>query len=65
MSDFARLQEQMVEVLIGDDPDAVVPWAAGVMEGGVEALDFFKEVFTPAIAQIGDSSRRSKSSCRS
>lgn len=54
MSDYGKLQEQMVEVLLGDDPDAGVPWAEGVIEGGVAALDFFNEVFTPAMAEIGD-----------
>ena len=54
MSDFGQLQVEMIEVLLGDDPDAGVPWAEGVIEGGVAALDFFNKVFTPAMAQIGD-----------
>lgn len=54
MSDFGQLRDEMVEVLLGDDPDAAVPWVEGVIEGGVAALDFFNEVFTPAMAQIGD-----------
>lgn len=54
MSNYEQLIGDMVEVLLGDDPEAGVPWAEGVLEGGVEALDFFNGVFTPAMAQIGD-----------
>ena len=54
MANYEQLRGDMVEVLLGDDPDAGVAWAQGVVDGGVEAIDFFNEVFTPAMAEIGD-----------
>jgi len=54
MSSFEQLVKDMVGVLLGDDPDEAVPWAESVLDGGVTADDFFNNVFTPAMAQIGD-----------
>jgi methylmalonyl-CoA mutase cobalamin-binding domain/chain len=54
MNNYEKLIEDMVGVLLSDDADAAVPWAQGVLEGDIVALDFFNEVFTPAMAQIGD-----------
>ncbi len=54
MANYETLIDEMVELLLGDDPDAPVAWAKEVVAGDTEAIDFFNEVFTPAMAAIGD-----------
>jgi 5-methyltetrahydrofolate--homocysteine methyltransferase len=44
----------MVGVLLGDDSEAPVGWARDVLAGDIEPLEFFNDVFTPAMAAIGD-----------
>jgi trimethylamine corrinoid protein len=54
MANYETLINEMVELLLGDDPDAPVAWAQEVLDGDIEATDFFNDVFTPAMASIGD-----------
>lgn len=54
MANYEALIDDMVELLLGDDPDAPVVWARETLEGDIEAIDFFNKVFTPAMAAIGD-----------
>jgi len=54
MANYETLINEMVELLLGDDPDAPVAWAQEVLDGDIEATDFFNNVFTPAMASIGD-----------
>ena len=54
MANYETLINEMVELLLGDDPDAPVAWAQEVLDGDIEATDFFNDVFTPAMTSIGD-----------
>jgi trimethylamine corrinoid protein len=54
MSQFEKLQADFTALLLGDDSDAPVAWAQKVLQEGVRPLDFFDEVFTPAMASVGD-----------
>ena len=54
MSDFEKLQKELMDILLGDDPEAGLIWAKDVLEGDVGVTDFFNKVFTPAMAVIGD-----------
>lgn len=54
MADFKKLQSEMVELVLADDPEASLAWAKKILDGDIGATDFFNEVFTPAMAAIGD-----------
>lgn len=54
MSEFEALQSELTELLLGDDSDAPFAWSQNVLQEGVGPLDFFNQVFTPAIAAVGD-----------
>jgi methylmalonyl-CoA mutase cobalamin-binding domain/chain len=54
MSDFEKLQEELKDLLLGDDPEAGLTWAKDVLGGDIRVTDFFNRVFTPAMAAVGD-----------
>lgn len=54
MSDLEKLQSELIDLLLGDDPDAGIPWAEKVLSGDISVSDFFNGVFTPTMAAIGD-----------
>jgi trimethylamine corrinoid protein len=54
MANYKDLIDQLVELLLGSDPDAPVAWTKEVLSSGMEAIDFFKDVFTPAMTAVGD-----------
>ena len=54
MTDLNKLQSEFAEVLLADDPVAAVAWARATLAAGVDPLDFFARVFTPAMQEIGD-----------
>lgn len=54
MSDFEKLQTELIDLLLGDDPEASKAWAKEVLSGDITATDFFNMVFTPAMAAVGD-----------
>ena len=54
MPDFAQLQNEFGELLLGFDDQAPAEWASKVLAGEVSALDFFNKVFTPALAIVGE-----------
>ena len=54
MADFAKMQEELMELLLGDDPQASLDWAKENLAGDFGVTDFFNEVFTPAMAAVGD-----------
>lgn len=53
MSDFKKLQTDLMALLLGDDPDASLAWAKEVLGGEIGVIDFFNQVFTPAMAAVG------------
>ncbi len=54
MTDFAKLQEELMSLLLGDDPQASLDWAKENLGGDLGVTDFFNQVFTPAMAAVGD-----------
>lgn len=54
MADRQGLIDEMVDVLLGDDAEAGASWARETLAGDIEPVDFFNDVFTPAMAVIGD-----------
>jgi methylmalonyl-CoA mutase cobalamin-binding domain/chain len=49
-----QLRADFAGLLLADDPDAAAAWAQGVIETGVDPLAFYRNVFTPAMQDIGD-----------
>jgi len=54
MSDFEKLQKELVDILLGSDPEAGLAWAKDVLNGDIGVTKFFNLVFTPAMASVGD-----------
>ena len=54
MTDFTALKDRFGELLLGDDAEAPVDWAREVLGADVSALEFFQNVFTPAMVEVGD-----------
>lgn len=54
MTDFAEKQAEFGELLLGDDAEVPIAWARKTLKEGVSALDFFNQIFTPAMKAIGD-----------
>jgi trimethylamine corrinoid protein len=54
MPDFAELQEEFGKLLLGHGGEQPIDWARQVLDGGVSAIDFFNEVFTPALVIVGE-----------
>ncbi len=54
MADIAQLQEEYVEVLLADDPDAAIARTREILEEGMAPLAFFQQIFTPAMQAVGD-----------
>lgn len=54
MADYEKMQAELTNLLLGDDPQAGKAWAEQVLEGEIGVTDFFNFVFTPAMAAVGD-----------
>jgi len=54
MSDNKKLQQELSELLIGGDPEAPVEWARNVLGGDISPEEFFNDIFTPTMTDIGD-----------
>ncbi len=54
MVDFLELQTELMDLLLGDDPEASLVWAKKTLDGDLGVTDFFNQVFTPAMAAVGD-----------
>jgi len=54
MTRLKSLQADLTELLLGDDSDAAFSWSQKTLQEGTSPLDFFDEVFTPAMAAVGD-----------
>ena len=54
MDDLSQLRGAFVDLLLADDPDAAVAWTQTALDQGMEALSFYREVFTPAMQEVGD-----------
>ena len=54
MPDYQNLIDEMVELLLGDDPEAPVSWTKERLDNGLDATVFFNNIFTPAMTAVGD-----------
>jgi methylmalonyl-CoA mutase cobalamin-binding domain/chain len=54
MSDFEALQLELMDLLLGNDPNASLAWAKETLAGDIGVTDFFNLIFTPAMAAVGD-----------
>lgn len=54
MADYQKLQNELMELLLGDDPESSLSWAKDTLAGDLGVTDFFNQVFTPAMAAVGD-----------
>jgi methylmalonyl-CoA mutase cobalamin-binding domain/chain len=53
MPDFARLQQDFVRLLLGEDSEGPASWTSEALQR-TSALDIFNLVFTPAMKTVGD-----------
>lgn len=53
MADSEKLKNDLMDLLLGDDPEAGTAWAKEVLNGDISVTDFFNKVFTPAMAAVG------------
>ena len=54
MSSFEELQASLLGLLLAEDVEKCCAWARSKLQQGVSPLDFFNQVFTPAMAAVGD-----------
>lgn len=54
MTDTNQLRSKFAELLLADDPDTAIAWTRVTLADGLDPLVFFREVFTPAMQEIGD-----------
>jgi methylmalonyl-CoA mutase cobalamin-binding domain/chain len=54
MSDLSDKMEQFTQMLLDADSAAAAAWAIQQLESGLSPLDFFNQVFTPAMTSVGD-----------
>jgi trimethylamine corrinoid protein len=54
VSEIIQLRADLIGLLLADDPDTAVTWAQGVIDAGMEPLTFYRDVFTPAMQNVGD-----------
>ncbi len=54
MTDTKKLQTELMDLLLGEDPAASLTWAQETLGGDLRVTDFFNQVFTPAMAAVGD-----------
>jgi len=54
LSDLSTKSEEFSQILLDADASAAIEWARRQIESGVSPLDFFNQVFTPAMASVGD-----------
>jgi trimethylamine corrinoid protein len=55
VSETNQLRADFAGLLLADDPEAATAWTQGVIEQGMEPLAFYRDVFTPAMQEVGDS----------
>jgi trimethylamine corrinoid protein len=54
VSETKQLRADFAGMLLADDPDAAAEWAVRVIAGGMAPLAFYRDVFTPAMQEVGD-----------
>ncbi len=54
MAEYIKNQIELMDLLLGDDPQASLDWAKKTLGGDLSVTDFFNNIFTPAMAAVGD-----------
>jgi trimethylamine corrinoid protein len=54
MPNYNKMKDELKEHLLGEDPQASLDWAKKTLSGDFGVTDFFNQVFTPAMAEVGD-----------
>jgi methylmalonyl-CoA mutase cobalamin-binding domain/chain len=54
MSDLSTKSEEFSQILLDADAPAAAEWARQQIDSGISPLDFFNQVFTPAMTSVGD-----------
>lgn len=54
MPDLSAYSEEFTQLLLGADISRAMEWSLELLDGGVNPIDFFNDVFTTAMAVIGD-----------
>ena len=54
MATLSPQAERFSQLLLEADAEAACAWASQQIESGLSPLDFFNQVFTPALTDIGD-----------
>jgi methylmalonyl-CoA mutase cobalamin-binding domain/chain len=54
MSNYQQERTELEGHFLGEDPQAALVYTQEVLDGGVEALTFFDEIFSPAMEAVGD-----------
>lgn len=49
-----KLIREFQEFLLEERDDDPLAWVRGVLENGVDAIDFFNDIFTPAMSGVGE-----------
>lgn len=53
MKNYEILQTELKDLLLGTDNEAPINWTRKVIKDGLDPLDFFTEIFSPAMTAIG------------
>jgi methylmalonyl-CoA mutase cobalamin-binding domain/chain len=53
MDDWSELRSQFTDLLLNGDSTEVVSWAQGILAQGLQPINFFNDVFTPAMTEVG------------
>jgi len=54
MSNFTIRSEELAQLLLEADANAAIKWSNQQIDDGISPIDFFNQVFTPAMSSIGD-----------
>ena len=54
MSDLDEKREAFTALLLEGDLQQTLSWAKQILDGGLSAMDFFNQVFTPSMTAVGD-----------
>ena len=54
MTEPTEMQKEFAQLLLGDDAGPATARAAQLLQEGYSPLDFFQQVYTPAMSYIGD-----------
>jgi methylmalonyl-CoA mutase cobalamin-binding domain/chain len=54
MSDVDKRIIELMDLLLGENPEAGLVWTKNILNGEISVKDFFNMIFTPAMAAVGE-----------